>query len=127
MNDGHKGKMLAAFLAGAVTTLFAGGYYLYDGPQGRERRKKAEKLVAQARDEILEKMEKAKNLTESVYKRIVDEVMEGYSDAARFGEAEGKRIALRFRERWAQMRAAAREAAEDAEAEVREEVKARMR
>jgi hypothetical protein len=62
----------------AVAAAAAGAIFLY-GKDGNKRRKKVSSWMLKAKGEILERMEKLKDVNEDAYKKIVDTVSEKYA------------------------------------------------
>jgi hypothetical protein len=119
MNN-KSGSTIAAFLAGAAAALVAGGYFLY-GPEGRRHRKQVEGFLEDTKDEILERMQDAKHLTQDAYNDIVDEVLEDSHIAKRYGRAQAQKLSQKFKRQWRGMKEEAQAAADEAELELEEE------
>jgi hypothetical protein len=113
-------NFLGGFLAGASLALLAGGFYLF-GPDGRAHRKRAERVIGDMRDEILERLESMKEMTEEKYHELVDEVAAGYALGKRLSKAQSLRAAARFKSRWRQMKEAAEDATDEARLELEDE------
>lgn len=64
---------LAAVAAAAV----AGGYFLY-GKDGAKNRKTVKGWMLKAKGEVLEQLEKGKEVTEEVYHQVIDKVAQKY-------------------------------------------------
>lgn len=78
----------AAGIAAAVAAV-AGAYFLY-GPQGAKNRKKVKGWALKARGEVLEQLEKMKEVTEKGYREAVDAVLARY---AKFNAVDKKELA----------------------------------
>jgi hypothetical protein len=118
-NQKKGGGMIMAFLAGVAATVAIGGYLLY-GPKGRQHRKQVEQWVARAKAEILEKMDRAEEVTEEQYHKIVDAVMKRYGTMKEIGKEKAGEAAESFKRRWEEMREASRHAKERARRDVEE-------
>ena len=83
MKTTHTGKKLAAAtgLTGLAIAGLAGVYFLY-GKDGAKNRKKVMSWALKAKADILEKFEKAKDMTESDYHAIIDTVSAKYAKYA---------------------------------------------
>ena len=121
----HKVPFIA-FLAGVFITLAAGGYYLF-GPQGERHRREVDRWLKRARYEIIQRMERIENITEEQYRKIVDEVAEKYATMKGYGQEKAALLRDTFRRKWTEMKEAARQAREEAEAEVLAEESMRLR
>lgn len=69
-------KEVVAIGAG-VAALAAATYYFF-GPEGQKHRKTVKGWMIKMKGEIVDKMEDAKDVTESVYNQIVDSVAKNY-------------------------------------------------
>jgi gas vesicle protein len=70
------GKVTA--IAGAAIAAAAGAYFLYGTKQGKKVQKKVKSWALKAKAEVLEKLEKAKDVSEDSYNNIVSTVMSKY-------------------------------------------------
>lgn len=73
-NVGAKTGLAAAAIAAA-----AGAYFLYGTKQGKKTQKKIKSWALKAKGEVLEKLEKAKEVSEATYKSAVTDVMKKYA------------------------------------------------
>jgi hypothetical protein len=64
----------AAVAAGAL-----GAYFLYGTKKGTKKRKEVKAWMLKAKGEIMERLEKASEVSEDVYHKVVDEVSKEYS------------------------------------------------
>jgi hypothetical protein len=74
-HESHAGTAL--LLAGLTAAGAVAGYFLY-GPQGAANRKKVTSWALKAKAEVLEQLEKAKEVSEERYHEIVDTVTKRY-------------------------------------------------
>jgi hypothetical protein len=65
-------------IAGALAATALGAYYL-SGTEGKKRKQQIKGWMLKAKGEVLDQVEKAKELDREVYERIVDGVAERYS------------------------------------------------
>jgi len=70
-----------AVAIGVGTIALAAATYYFFGPNGKKNRTKLRGWMIRMKGEIVEKMEQAKDMTESLYHKIVDAV------AARYGKS----------------------------------------
>lgn len=69
---------LAAGVVGVIAAA-AGAYFLYGTKAGKKTQKKIHSWALKAKGEVLEKLEKAKTVSESTYMAAVSDVMKKYS------------------------------------------------
>jgi gas vesicle protein len=93
---------LGAFIAGAAAAAVAGGYFLY-GPDGKENRKKVEGWALKMKGEVLEKIEKTKDLTEQKYHIIVDAAVAKYGKTKEVSETKVKQLGKELKKHWAEI------------------------
>lgn len=110
MSHNKRGKTVLAFLAGAAVATIAGMYYLY-GPRGREHREKVEFWVEDAKREIADKVERARDFTEDAYYEIVDRVTERYARMKDIGKEKAQNLADELKTHWAHIKEEADRAA----------------
>lgn len=72
------GKVIA--VGAGVAALSAAAYVLF-GPKGKENRNKISGWAIKMKGEIIEKLEEAKEITEPIYNKIVDEVSTRYASS----------------------------------------------
>ena len=78
-----KGFLVAGLAAAGV----AAGYFLY-GPEGKKNRKKVKAWAVKAKGEVLEEIEKMKEVSEEGYTAAVDKVANKYGKLKKVGETE---------------------------------------
>ncbi|MDQ3076034.1 MAG: hypothetical protein M3Q34_02805 [bacterium] len=91
------GKVLA--VGAGVAALSAAAYVLF-GPEGKNNRKKIQGWAVKMKGEIIERMEESKELTESVYNQIVDEVSAKYAVAKGVTKEEVQSVVGELRKHW---------------------------
>lgn len=79
-NSGQAGKKVGVGVAlgAAAVAAAAVGYFLF-GPKGNSNRRKIRAWTLKAKGEMLEQMEKAKDMSEEKYHAIVDKVIAKYA------------------------------------------------
>ncbi len=102
-NRNNIGKVVAT-LAG-VAALSAAGYILF-GPDGKKNRNKIRGWAVKMKGEMIEKLEEAKEITEPIYDRIVDEVSKKYAEAKNIDKAELAAVVNGLRKQWKNISAA---------------------
>jgi uncharacterized protein YfkK (UPF0435 family) len=98
MNNGKK-VGLGVGIAAAAAAAAAGAYYLY-GPSGSKNRKKIKGWMLKARGEVIERMEKLKDVSKEEYQEIVDSVVQGYKKAQNASPAELAALATELKGHW---------------------------
>lgn len=68
----------AVGFAAGLAALAAGGYFIF-GPQGAKNRKVIKGWTLKAKGEVLEKIEKLKEVTPEMYNKVIDEVTAKYA------------------------------------------------
>jgi hypothetical protein len=94
---GSIGKALA--ISAGVAALAAGAYFFF-GPNSKENQKKAKGWMVKMKGEIMEKMESAKEITEPIYRQIVDSVAQKYSEAQAGSKKEVQSMARELKAHW---------------------------
>jgi uncharacterized protein HemX len=95
-------------LAASVVGAIAAGYYLY-GPKGAQNRQKVQAWTLKAKAEVLERFEKAKEVTEETYTDTVDKVTAKYAKMKNIGEEEAKKLNAELKRHWKSIKKAAEE------------------
>ena len=86
---------LATALVGAV----AAGFYLY-GPEGAQARVKIKAWSLKARAEVLEQIEKARDISDESYAELVDRVTARYGKLKTVGEVEALKLNKELKRHW---------------------------
>lgn len=89
-------------IAGIAAAGAVAGYFLY-GPKGAENRKKVRAWSLKAKGEVLEKVEKAKEMSEERYYQIVDQISEKYAKLKDTEEAEVVALNKELKKYWKDM------------------------
>jgi len=95
VKKGSGGGKLVAALVGAA----AAGYYLY-GPKGAANRQKVKAWSLKAKAEVLEKLEKAKDVSDKSYAETVDKVTAKYAKLKTVGDAEASKLNRELKRHW---------------------------
>jgi len=99
--SGGGGKLVATLVGAA-----AAGYYLY-GPKGAQNRAKVKAWSLKAKAEVLEKLEKAKEVSDASYKETVDKVTAKYAKMKPVGEAEAAKLNRELKRHWSAIKRSA--------------------
>lgn len=98
-NDKGVSVGTVAAIGAGVLALAAGSYYFF-GPEGKKNRGKLKGWMIKMKGEIIEKMEDAKDLTESAYEKIVDVVATKYAKGAKVAESDVRAFADVLKRQW---------------------------
>lgn len=80
--------VLEGIAAVAAVAAAAGAVFLYATDSGKKKRKEIKSWMLKAKGEVLEKIEKAKDVNQEAYENIVDAVAKKYSKLKTVGEEE---------------------------------------
>ena len=90
---------MTAAMLGAV-----GGYFLYGAKDAKKNRKTVNSWMLKAKAEVLEGIENAKQLTETDYDKLVDDVMKGYKGALSASVKELGEFGTEMKKYWKHMK-----------------------
>jgi gas vesicle protein len=96
---------------GAGVAAAAAAVYLLFGPEGKQNRKHVKGWAVKMKGEIIEHLEKAKELSEPVYREIVDKVHEKYSKIKNMDQVELAAFVADLHKHWKGMSKMAHEKA----------------
>ena len=88
-----------AFMGAAVAALAAGAYFFF-GPKGKAHQKHAKAWAIKMKGEVVERLENAKDVTESTYNDIVDSVANRYGKSSKVAVAEVQALAKDLKKHW---------------------------
>lgn len=100
-----RGKM--ATLGATVAAVAATGYYFW-GPKGKEHQQSAKKWTTDAKKKIVQKLKQGKNISESMYQNIVDDVVKPYAAKGAATAKEVGAFASTLKKDWKHIVAAAK-------------------
>jgi len=95
-----KSSLGAAVGIGVGIAAATAAAYLLFGPDGKKNRKIIKGWSVKMKGEIIEKFEKAKELTEPVYHQIVDEVSEKYSKLKSIDKEDLESVVEELKSNW---------------------------
>jgi gas vesicle protein len=98
-----KDKMIGAGI-GLAALAAAGAYFLY-GKRGAKNREKIAGWTLQLKGEVLEKLEKLKDINQEAYNELVEETAERYGRTKRVSASELKHITGELKNAWAHISA----------------------
>ncbi|MGB3988735.1 MAG: hypothetical protein WBK67_03550 [Minisyncoccales bacterium] len=103
MAENKKSKKDGIIKGVAVTGLaiaaVAVGYFLY-GPEGDKNRKKLKGWMLKMKGEVIEKIEKAKEVNRETYNKIIDQVSDKYKKMKSVSEEEVEKLSKRLKAHW---------------------------
>ena len=103
-----KYAVIGASLAGLAATA-----YFFFGPKGKKRREHAKAWAIKMKGEVVEKLEKAREITEPVYREIIDTVAKEYKKGKKASQPEIEALAQDLKKHWKTMSALAVAAKQD--------------
>lgn len=115
-NDSGK-RFALGFFAGALAAAATMGYLFFGSKHKYRNRAVVDRWVTDAKAEILEKMERAGEMSEEQYRRIVDEVTKRYGKLKEIGSERAEEAAEYLKDQWEDMRGKVQRAKERAEKE----------
>lgn len=89
----------AVGFAAGLAALAAGSYFIF-GPQGAKNRKVIKGWTLKAKGEVLEKIEKLKEVTPEVYNKVIDEVTAKYAKVKDVSGDEVTALATDLKKHW---------------------------
>lgn len=95
----ESGVGLAAGIAAAAAAAAAGAYFLY-GKNGAKNRKIVKGWALKAKGEILDQMEKGKEMTEETYNKVIDKVTQKYQAVKNIDRSELDQMAKELKGHW---------------------------
>lgn len=84
----------------AAAALVAGASFLYGTDSGSKRRKQIKGWMLKAKGEVLEKLEKAKEINHDVYHKIVDQTVKKYQGLSNVDLSELTALKNDFKKHW---------------------------
>jgi len=97
MNHSAKGKL--AVLGASVAALAATTYFFW-GPEGKKHQKKLKGWMIRMKGEVVEKLENAREITEPMYRQIVDSVATGYVKGGKISRKEIEALVKDLKKHW---------------------------
>jgi hypothetical protein len=89
----------AAVIAAGVAALAAAGYFVF-GPNGKNNRKQIKGWTLKMKGDVLERLEKMKEVTPEVYNGIIDDVSTKYAKIKNISAGEIAEIAMDLKKHW---------------------------
>jgi hypothetical protein len=102
-NDSGNGMAVGVGLA-AIAAAAAGAYYFY-GKNGAKRRKQLKGWAVKAKGELMEEVEKLKDISEAAYDHAVDKVLAKYKQVKTVAPDELKEFQTELKNSWKAVKA----------------------
>ncbi|MES3031149.1 MAG: hypothetical protein V4697_01910 [Patescibacteria group bacterium] len=93
------GAMKVALVGATLAGIAAGAYFLF-GPNGKKHQKQAKSWAIKMKGEVIEKLEKAKDVSEANYHEIIDKVTTKYATGKYAAEEEVQELAADLKKHW---------------------------
>lgn len=93
------GVGMGAGIVAVAAAAIAGGYFLY-GKDGAKNRKKIKGWMLKAKGEVLEQMERGKEITEDTYHQVIDKVSQKYQAAKDIDPNELQQLVKEMKGHW---------------------------
>jgi hypothetical protein len=90
--------VIGASLAGLAATA-----YFFFGPKGKKHQQQAKAWAIKMKGEVVEKLEKAREITEPIYREIIDAVASGYKKGKKASQPEINALAEDLKKHWRSM------------------------
>lgn len=87
--------VLGASLAGLAATT----YFLF-GPKGKKNQKHIKSWAIKMKGDVIEKLEKAQEITEPIYHKIIDSIAKEYTKKAKAGQEDIAELANDLKKHW---------------------------
>lgn len=117
-NKLNKAKVVKLAVIGASLAGLAATAYFFFGPKGKKHRQHAKAWAIKMKGDVVEKLERAREITEPIYREIIDTVAKEYQKGKKASQPEIKELADDLKKHWQSMSklaiAAKQEAVKDA-------------
>lgn len=87
-------------LAAAAVAGLASAYFLYGSKDAAKNRKKAKGWMLKAKGEVLEQVEKLKEIDKEQFMKVVDTVTAKYEKLASAGQGEAQKLGAELKKHW---------------------------
>lgn len=88
-----------AVIGASVAGLAAAAYFFY-GPKGKKHRQHAKSWAIKMKGDVIEKLEKAREITEPIYLEIIDRVAREYEKGKKASRPEIEALAQDLKKHW---------------------------
>jgi hypothetical protein len=87
-------------ISAALAAAAAAAYFLYGSKDTQRHRVKLRGWMVKAKGEVLERLERAKEVNEAVVHQIIDQVMAKYEKVRHIGEEEARKLGEELKRKW---------------------------
>src|SRR3989338_6365228 len=84
----------------AVVAAAAGAYFLYGSKNAKQHRKQVKSWTLKAKGEVLEKLEKLKEVNEEIYHKVVNEVSKKYQAVKSIDKKDVEELVRELKSHW---------------------------
>lgn len=98
--DGNHNIAIAAGITGLFASALLGAHFLFNTEKGKKSLKHLKSWSFKMKGELLEKLEKAKNIDESTYTKIVDDLTAKYQKIKGMTVEEVSEISKELKSNW---------------------------
>jgi len=109
---------------GAIASVIAGAYYLYGSKDGVAKRKQISAWTLKMKGEVLENIEKLKEVSEPQYKKIVEAVKEKYK---KVDKTELNKVVNELHSTWGKMKKEIQKEIAKKDAQIKKESKTKKK
>lgn len=88
-----------AVIGASLAALAATTYFLF-GPKSKKRREHAKAWAIKMKGEVVEKLEAAREITQSAYQEIIDDVAKEYASGKKASQSEIEALAKDLKAHW---------------------------
>jgi hypothetical protein len=99
----EKTSIVKMAVVGATLAGLAATAYFFFGPKGKKNRQHTKAWAIKMKGEVVEKFEKAREITEPVYQEIIDTVAKEYKNSKKASQAEIDELANDLKKHWVAM------------------------
>ena len=94
---------VATVIGGLAAAAAVGGYFLYHNKEAQQKMKAVKGWALKAKGEVLEKIEKLKEVNEGVYNTVVDAVVAKYEKLSHIDAADIAKFSKELKSHWKSM------------------------
>lgn len=95
-----KGSNIAKYTAIGAGIAGIAAAYFFLGPRGKIHQKKTKAWAIKMKADVVEKLEEARDMSESAYHQIIDSIAKEYEQKAKVGSEEIQSLAKDLKKHW---------------------------
>ncbi len=96
----HSAAGKVALIGGLAAAAAVGGYFLYNNKDAQKKIKKVRGWALKAKGEVLERIEKLKEVNEEAYKNVIDAVLSRYQKVSSIDASELIQVSKELKSHW---------------------------